>query len=313
MSTDFFTSRNAPGLYTTKFVPFFSVKRKTMTIGIGAMCEAGRCIALGWDTRASYPSHHHLSPNDWTSKAYPLPHGCVAAVAGTLHECHEVTLQLACEIGKLGDEFELDDARDAINRARYHERDQIAEDKMLSTFGFSLSQWQGLKLDASVYDGGKKIFDRIPVKAEIILAGFKSKNPAAVAEGFTSAILYRAIRKNPIESENNYTVIGSGIAQAMRVLDKRGQNIHRSWQRTAIDVIAALYAAKAGNRRTVGNPDDLVLIFQDHYKRFPVQATYVKTLLERTKKAKISHLYDFDKSDNGVLNELLYDGPIVTV
>lgn len=144
---------------------------------------------------------------------------------------------------------------------------------------------------------------------EIIVAGFKNKNPEETHVGSTSAILFRAIGKHPVETENNFTVIGSGGKVARRVLDRRGQNVHRSWQRTAVDVIAALRAARRGNRTSVGNPDDLIVIFQTEVKRLPVGATFVKTMLERTRKAKISQFNSFDESTNDLLASLLYDQP----
>lgn len=280
-----------------------------MTVGIGALCESGGCIILGSDTRASYDKRYNLGPNDWTSKVYSLPHGCFTSVAGTLSECHGVSSQLAIEFEKLGNNFELDEARRAINEARFYEYCQTAGDRIHAKFGLSLSEWQKLPRDAAVYQGGVNIFKRIPIKVEIIVAGFKNKNPQEVPPGSTPTILFRATGKNRVEAENNFTTIGSGGNKALQVLDRRGQNVHRSWQRTAIDLIAALQAARRESRRYVGTPDDLFLISCGVTRRLPVGATFVNTLLEKTNKSKIANLNRFDERTNTILESLLYDQP----
>lgn len=280
-----------------------------MTIGIGALCESGGCVILGCDTRASYDEQYRLNPNDWTSKMYTLPHECFVLISGNLHETHDVVSRITAEFGKLGDKFELEEARNAINEGRFYEYRQKAGDRIFAKFGLPLSEWHKLPHDASVYQRGVNIFRNLSIPVAVIVAGFKNKNSEENIPGSTHAILFRAIGKHPIETQNNYTVIGGGGSAAMRALDKRGQNIHRSWQRTAIDLIAALKVARRQNKRSVGNPDDLTLIFQTKIKKFPVGATFVKTMLERTKNAKISHLNDFGGSTNGILESLLYDPP----
>ncbi len=298
-----------PSLYSTNLVVSQKKGPQSMTVGIGALCESGGCVILGSDTRGSYEKVHNLGPNDWTSKVYDLPHGCFMSVAGTLSDCHGVSSQITIEFGKLGNNFELDEARRAINDARFYEYCQIAGDRIHAKFGLSLSEWHKLPRDAAVYQGGVNIFKRIPLNVEIIVAGFKNKNPQEVPAGSTAAILFRAIGKHRVEAENNFATIGSGGKKARRVLDYRGQNVHRSWQRTAIDVIAAIRAARRESKRYIGTPDDLILIFCGQTKRFPVRATFVNSLLEKTKKSKIANFNSFDQNTNTILDSLLYDQP----
>jgi len=296
-------------LFSTNFILSEPRRLDQMTIGIGALCGSGSCLVLGCDTRASYDAAHHLSPNDWTGKVYGLPHECYLVVAGHLHECHDVSSHLTAEFEKLGEKFELDEAINAINESRFYEYRQKGGDRIFAKFGLSLSDWHKLPHDAAVYQGGMNIFRNLSIPLAIIVAGFRNKNPNETPPGSTLAILYRAIGKHSIETQNNFTVIGSGSDAARRVLDRRGQNTHRSWQRTAIDMIAALRAARRGNKRSVGNPDDLFVIFQGETKRLPVGATFVKTMLERTRNAKISHLNHFDETTNELLTSLLYLQP----
>lgn len=296
-------------LFSTPFIPPEIERLEQMTIGIGALCDSGGCVILGCDTRGSYDARHCLNPNDSTSKSYTLPHECFVLVSGVLHETHEVVSHLTVEFGKLSETFEVDQAREAINEGRFYEYRQKAGDRIFAKFGLPLSEWWKLSHDAHVYQGGTNIFKNIPIPVSIIVAGFRSNNPERNTPGSTAAILFRAIGKHPVETENNYTVIGSGSNEARRVLDRRGQNLHRSWQRTAIDVIAAMRAARRGNKRSVGNSDDLIVIFQTQIKRLPVGATFVRTMLEKTKDAKISHLNQFDDRTNEILRTLLYDQP----
>lgn len=307
MSINHFGFKKSPALYCTSLVVDRPKKEVSMTIGIGAFCERGSCIVLGSDTRASYDKRHRLGPNDWISKFYDLPHGCFGVIAGTLTQCHGVSAQIATEFANLKGGFDIDQAREAINKARFHEFCMIGGERLLATFGITLQEWWNLTKDARVYRGGKAIFRGIPLEVEIIVAGFQNRLQGEIAPGSTSAMLFRAISKNPIEPENNYTVIGSGANAARRAMDRRGQHSHRSWQRTAIDVIAAMQAAQKSEGRTVGNPNDLVILWEGKTKILPTKATFVGTLLKRTAKQNIPSADRFDEKTERLLESLLTD------
>jgi hypothetical protein len=285
-----------PSLFTTTLLPFNFSKYKNMTIGIGSICEGGASIVLGFDTRASYEKKLKLGPNDFTSKAYRLPHGSFLLVAGMLHEGQTISSELGSRIGNLRENFQLDDIRNALNSARYRHRDHLADDKMRAKISLPLLDWQSLPLDSSILSEGKKIIDSIPIKAEVIFAGFKRAE--AITEDSTPAILYRAIRKGPIESEINYTVIGSGSDTAIRVMNRRGQNIFLSWQQTSINVVAAIRAARRGHPREVGPMADLIIISQSDCMRLSPNEQIVLDLLKKTKKSKTTKMREFEDWEN---------------
>jgi hypothetical protein len=284
-----------------------------VTVGIGAVCESGNCIVLGSDTRASYPKKYRLSPNDWTSKIYDkLPHGFFASIAGTVHTCHAVSSQFAVEMGNLTGAFKVDEVRFAINAARFYERNIIAGDRLHARFGLSLFQWQTLPIDSTVFKAGQALIGRIPVPVAMIVAGFMPWKPEDIPQGATAAILFRAYKKRPAEMENNFTAIGSGGSKAQEILDRRGQNQHRSWQRTAIDVLHAMQAAHRQDKWHVGMPDDLLVIRNGCFKKFSVSNPYVKNLLAKTGHTKVRDLRKckrFIDSVETILEGLLFDQP----
>ncbi len=283
-----------------------------MTIGIGAICETGSCIVLGADTRGSYDAVHRLSPNDKISKTYDLPHDFFLNFAGTINSCHSVSAQMAFEFSNLRDHFEIDHVRFAVNGARFYERNMIAGDQIHAAFGLSLADWQRLPLDSRVYSGGKAIIRSVPIDGAFIVAGFLKREPEEVMPNSTPAVLLSAWGKEPVQMENNFAVIGSGAKSAMRVLNKRGQHIFRSWQRTAIDVIEAMLAAHRSDRRHVGVPADLFIISEKETKRFPPDAQFVKTLREKIKRQKIQNYDGFDDKTNEILASLLIRHPSVS-
>jgi len=284
-----------------------------VTIGIAAVCESGNCIVLGSDTRASYPKKYKLSPNDWTSKIYDkLPHGFFASIAGTIHTCHAVSSQLAVEMGNLTGAFKVDEVRFAINAARFYERNIIAGDRLHARFGLSLFQWQTLPIDSTVFKGGQALIGRIPVPVAMIVAGFMPWKPENIPQGATAALLFRAQKKRPAEMENSFTAIGSGAGKAQEVLDRRGQNQHRSWPRTAIDMLHAMLAAHKQDKWHVGMPDDLLIIRKEGFKKLPTINPYVKDLLTKTGHAKVRELRkckQFVPNVEAILESLLFDQP----
>jgi hypothetical protein len=284
-----------------------------MTVGVGAICESGNCIVLGSDTRASYDRPFKLGPNDWTGKIYDLPHGFFADIAGIISKCHGISSQLAVEFAKLQGSFKLDEVRFALNEGRVYELMMNAGDQIHVQFGLSLKKWQELPRNAAVYRGGKAIIRMQPLEAEIIIAGFMPWKLEEIPIGSTPVVLLRASRKCPVEIENSFTTIGSGGNRARKTLDRRGQNPHRSFGRTAIDVIHAMRAAHRQNKRHVGLPDDLFVIRKGEYKRFPVSATYVQTLLKKTadprRQRELLSSQRFIPSAEAILESLLFDQP----
>jgi hypothetical protein len=300
------------GLPATNLV-FPDRKAKTMTVGVGAICEAGNCIVLGSDTRGSYAKQLKLSPNDWTSKTYDLPHGFFACIAGIISKCLGVSIQLADEMEKLQAPFQLDHVRHAINDARFYEMMMNAGDQIHAQFGVSLKKWQKLPRNAAVYRGGKAIIRSQPLEVQIIVAGFVPWPLDRLPRGASPILLLRAHKKCPVEIEGNFTTIGTGGDKARKVLDRRGQHPHRSWQRTAIDVIYAMRAAHRANRRSVGTPADLFILRNGSAKRFPVNATYVQHLLRVTgnqkRQKELRNSKRFVPRTEAILESLLYDQP----
>jgi len=144
----------------------------------------------------------------------------------------------------------------------------------------------------------------------MILAGFidKPQGDKSTSESFQVG-LFSTIGKNAIESENNFTVIGSGRESARKVLDKRGQNPYRSWQRTAIDIIEAMDAARKTDSHHVGVPDDLFIIQKVGFRRFPSTAPYVKKIRKGIIKDKPPGNWDFVPKAKSNLENLLFDAP----
>jgi hypothetical protein len=218
-------------------------------------------------------------------------------------------------MGNLTGAFKVDEARFAINAARFYERNIIAGDRLHARFGLSLLQWQTLPIDSTVFKKGEALIKRISVPVAMIVAGFMPWKPEDIPHGATAAVLFMAFKTQPAIMENNFTAIGSGSRKAQDILDYRGQNIHRSWQRTAIDMLHAMLAAHRQDKRHVGMPDDLLVIRNGNFKRFPVNATYVKNLLAKTGHAQVRDLRKCKQFIDGVetiLESLLFDQPIVS-
>jgi hypothetical protein len=242
-----------------------------MTIGIGVVCEGGKCIVMASDKRGSYgdpkTEANATSPNDRTGKQFDFhPLKLVGSVAGRLSVAHDLMSQLTVNIDKLvkrqetGKAIYREHVENAINRTRWREMWRTYDFACRMNFGVTLSQLQSGKLPHGKLDEvvwkeiAKTIFD-LPLKAELILAGFLENEP----------VLLKASGKLRIEGDADppLCVIGSkGKQFALDHLSKRGQHIFSSLPQTILHIHEAVEIARKEDH-FVGPCDGYIVMLQE--------------------------------------------------
>ena len=72
-----------------------------MTIGIGLLCQGGKCILMGADKRGTY--EYAATSNDECGKLFDLPFGFCGAIAGTVSYAEAVISELHHRMGSLAE------------------------------------------------------------------------------------------------------------------------------------------------------------------------------------------------------------------
>ncbi len=243
-----------------------------MTIGIGVVCEAGKCVVMASDKRGSYgdpkTEPDATSPNDRTGKQFDFhPLKLVASVAGRLSVAHDLVSQLTVEMDKLvkrheaGKPIYREHVENAINRTRAREMRRTYDWACRINFGgITLNQLHTGKLpygklDETVWkEVARSIFD-LPLRAEMIISGFLDNEP----------LLLKASGKLRIEGDADppLCVIGSkGKVLALDHLSKRGQHIFTSLPQTLLHVHEAIELARSDDH-FVGPCDGYIVMLQD--------------------------------------------------
>jgi hypothetical protein len=250
-----------PGEYFTHMSLEEPGRGKTLTVGIGALCQEGPSIVLGADMRTTYGTSP-TGPNDQTGKQYPLsPYNCAAVIAGSVSECHEFISRLAQLIQKYPARKRAPDRQDfskAIDEARWRVYRPKLDWTMKTNFGISFAQWHKKFLppnninpfDPQLEFFGHLAFQQTPLKLSSIVGGF--------VEDHTMFFCARSAEHLQGESSPGIYAIGSGSVHAMRKLNKRGQNCSFGLARTVFHVHEAMLAAR--QERTVGPPNNYVVI-----------------------------------------------------
>jgi hypothetical protein len=240
-----------------------------MTVGIACVCEKGDCFVLSSDMRATYGTAPHganyerVGPNDQCGKLFFLQPRLIGCVAGRMSECHAVianmvfNLRLLNKARQNGREF----IASAVDAARVREMRRLYAWTIEKNWGISLNEFHrgkvpGGKLDDLLLRACHNLLKETQLRVHLLVVGF--------VKG--SGVFLRAIQKDALQEEPSPGVyaIGAGSVQAMRVLNRRGQNYGMSLPRTLFHMHEAMLAAK--KETTVGPAQGYIVI----RKRVPV-------------------------------------------
>ena len=228
-----------------------------MTLGIGTICESGECIVLASDRRITYGATP-IGPNDDASKQYRLrPLKCCVLVAGRMSTSHAIFSQFQETVLNLKDKDTPPELlMNLFDDARFRELKRIYDWELKHRCGFTLHEWatgkiSGTKMNKLIVEAGLIILENIPLRSEMIVAGFVRD----------WGVFFKASQKQKIEEETSpgTYVIGSGSILAMEQLNKRGQNVHMTLGRTLLHVYEAMLKAQS---KTVGPPPELVTVIR---------------------------------------------------
>ena len=243
-----------------------------MTIGVGLVCAAGKCVILASDMRGSYGDLDKdptaVIPNDKTGKQFDFhPMKLVCSVAGRLTVAHNLVSQLTIELDKVvdlqekGESIRREHLENAVNEARIHEMHRIYEYAARINYDVTVQQLlQGKlrhgKLNPIAWKEICKFVFETPLPAELILAGFVEDEP----------ILLKASGKKLLEGDADppICVIGSkGARFALEHLNKRGQHIFSGFAQSLLHVHEALDIARREDK-FVGPCPAYVVMLQGH-------------------------------------------------
>jgi hypothetical protein len=266
-----------------------------MTLGIAVLCDHGETIVMGSEQRATYGTTSAVGPNDECGKQfYMKPYNVFVSVAGSLSVCQKIYAQLAHMVENLKDRENIPPELMAtlVDEARFHEMKRIYDWKLKQTLGVDLRGWAagklpgGVRMNKTFLEYGELLLQTTPLKCELIVAGFINGK----------GIFLRACQKREIEEETspgNYA-IGTGQADAMRQLNKRGQNVHCKLPSTLLNVYEALYVSQS---QYVGPPPELLSIFRMREQRIMV---YHTKFLESWRKTYENRASTKSLDDSGV-------------
>lgn len=239
-----------------------------MTVGIGTLCEDGRCVILGSDMRASYPGGLSVHPNDLVGKQYHFSHiprfeNVSCAIAGRLSLCTDVAFSIASHFARLSKKKRIfhEHIHRAINGARSHVLLAAYDWRLRAHLSLTWNQLhrgevpKGTLVSQAIANA-RAICDAYQFKVELIVAGFVDGEP----------VLFRASGKEELQSETSpgIYVIGSyGARAAMNHLNKRGQTLMRGLPSSLLHVHEAMEAARKVDKEHIGPPAIYAVISYD--------------------------------------------------
>jgi hypothetical protein len=238
-----------------------------MTVGIGALCEDGRCVILGSDMRASYPGSS-VDPNDLVGKQWhysniPRFENVSCAIAGRLGICTDIALSLAHQFTRLSKKKRIyhEYIARAIDAARWHVLHQRYDWAIKTHLNATWNQIlrgkvpHGMVVSQAI-DAARAICDAYRFKAELIVSGFIDGEP----------VLFQAAGKEELQSEASpgvYVIGSPGARAAMSHLNKRGQTLMRGLASTLLHVHEAMEAARKADKEHIGPPATYAVISHD--------------------------------------------------
>jgi len=251
-----------------------------VTVGIGVLAEAGNCVILASDTRATFPKSG-IGPHDECGKQWQLlPFHCSACAAGLLSVAQPLVDELSHQFVKLSNprrkRIYTEHVALAIDWARYLIFRRRVDWSMRTSYCLTLRQWHAGrvkpgKLDPLILKAGKVLIRAEPFNAELIVGGFLGNH---------QLVFYKASGKRHLELSTTpgVYVIGTGGQAAMEHLNRRGQNADCSLARSLLHVAEAAEAARRANRDTVGKPSHFVLTWKDGtMERFDPEACVINS------------------------------------
>jgi hypothetical protein len=252
----------------------------SMTIGIGVLCEGGKCIVLASDTRASYKSGR---PHDVCAKQFDLPpFPFVGLIAGEVSCAASVVSQMCAEFREIPSPpaTQLAHIIRAFNNARFHIFEERVDAQMRQYLCTGLTEWKQGPLDARVYRGGKAVIRTTKLPVHIIVAGFLRTD---------EFVFLRGIQKRPHEEEASPGVYVIGATEASEfaneVLRRRKQCLDFGLPRTLLHIYEAMKAARKDH--SVGNPSWYVVLRPNDMMRFPSNSIHLRNW-EKAYKNRVS-------------------------
>jgi hypothetical protein len=243
-------------------------KPQRMTVGIGALCEDGRCVILGSDMRASYPGSsidpHDLVGKQWHFTEIPRFESVSCAIAGRLGICTDIAYALKrkfWQLAKKKNRIHREDIARAIDAARWQVLHRYYDWALKTHFNMP---WNKI-LQGEVPEGftnkqaiaeGRAICDAYPFKAELIVSGFVDGEP----------LLFCASCKEELQADASpgvYVIGSKGARAAMNHLNRRGQMLMRGLASTLLHVHEAMEAARKADKEQIGPPAIYAVILFD--------------------------------------------------
>jgi hypothetical protein len=230
--------------------------RKTMTVTIGAICDANHQtqtgnVILDADTLISFTSAGTpVSSNVGGTKIYDLPHGFYVAIADDISRSHQVVSFLYNEIENLNpaDPRLVDLIKLAVDRTAEYVRLWMRRE-VLAEYSVSLKEFLGKRRQIKRDEIANEVRNRV-ISTQLTIAGFGPKqNPILL---FTDCV-------NTQEQTNpGFFCAGAGMGAALDWLNFRQQNCFMSMQRTWYHVREAKDYATVSP--VVGNMNTTILI-----------------------------------------------------
>jgi 20S proteasome alpha/beta subunit len=275
-----------------------------MTVGIGALCEAGQCVIMAADTRGTF-NGAKLGPHDRTGKQFYLPSDFCGNIAGTVSVCTSLMSELYTQMEKLPTPFYHDHVRNAIQEAQYLEFANRGNVELKKELCITINEWRREWLPQWLREEGKRLLRSLQLEAQLMVGGIAFND-----KGEPGPVLLETYCNDPAELRH-FSVIGSGTDAAYDVLVKREQEPYMSFQRTLLHLAEAMEAARLDAiardplNQDVGAPGDYVVITPKAYRKMPANNPTL-TQLVSDYAGKETETADDDQVTRKLLVEALY-------
>jgi hypothetical protein len=246
------------------WLPAVNRREDAMTIGIGLLCQSGKCILMGADKRGTY--EFQKTANDECGKLFDLPFGFYGAIAGTIGYCEPVISELGHRMELLNEnERSVEYIKRELRSALLHTHIDLVQAALMQRCALTLNlYWKNKKIAPDLRQYAQNVIESVQLPVQTIIGGFCRGTPILLVSNGLEILE---------EVSPGKALIGGGAQAALYWLAYRRQNLSMSVQRSYLHLVEAKTFAET--EKTVGPIAQYILITKDGWKPLEGQDAFI--------------------------------------